>query len=108
MNCYVFDIDLKTIKARASKGVTVIENIEDFHKQVDLIISNLVLCNVSEEYVDEILTNIATLLKKDSHAIISICDPFFDSIHNTELRTSGYHGKYEENKAFCQITHLLM
>lgn len=102
MNCYVFDIDLKTIKARASKGVTVIEKIEDFHKQVDLIVSNLVLCNVSEEYVDEILTNIAALLKKNSHAIISICDPFFDSIHNTELRTSGYHGKYEENSAYTK------
>ena len=97
MDCYAFDIDLETLKTRASEEITVIKRIEDFHKQVDLIISNLVLCNVSEECANEILTNIASHLKKGSHAIISICDPFFDSIDNSELRTSGYHGKYEDN-----------
>lgn len=102
MDCYAFDIDLETLKTRASEEITVIKRIEDFHKQVDLIISNLVLCNVSEECANEILTNIASHLKRGSHAIISICDPFFDSIDNSELRTSGYHGKYEDNSFYTK------
>lgn len=96
-DCYVFDVDLKTMHSRASNGVNIIDKIEEFDKKVDLAVSNLVLCNVTEEWDNKILNNISKILKKDGHAIISICDPFFDYIDNTELRSGGYKGKYEDN-----------
>lgn len=101
-DCYAFDIDTKTLHARASKNVFIIDKIEDFQKEVDLVVSNLVLCNVTEEWDDRILTNISRVLKKNGHAIISICNPFFDSIDNTELRSEGYRGEYELNSLYTK------
>ena len=100
--CYVFDVDLKTLHSRASDGVNIIDKIESFNKKVDLVVSNLVLCNVTEEWDNKILDNISKLLKKDGHAIISVCDPFFDYIDNTELRSEGYKGEYKENNFYTK------
>ncbi len=100
--CYVFDIDLKTLNERASKDVIKIENINDFNKKVDLVISNLVLCNVTEEWDNKILNNISNILRKNRHAIISVCNPFFDSVDNTELRTKGYKGDYSQNNFYTK------
>ena len=100
--CYVFDIDLKTLNERASKDVIKVEDINNFNLKVDLVISNLVLCNVTEEWNDKILNNISNILKNNGHAIISVCNPFFDSVNNTELRTKGYEGLYEENNFYTK------
>ena len=100
--CYVFDVDLKTMNKRALPGVIVIENIDEFKKKVDLVVLNLVLCNVTDEWDNRILDNISRILKNDGHAIISVCNPFFDSINNTELRSEGYKGKYEENSFYTK------
>lgn len=100
--CYVFDVDLKTMHSRASNGVNIIDKIEDFNKKIDLVVSNLVLCNVTEEWDNKILNNIAKMLKRNGHAIISVCDPFFDYINNSELRSEGYKGKYEENSFYTK------
>lgn len=102
-DCYVFDVDTETLHSRADRGVTIIDSIDAFNKQVDLVISNLVLCNVTEEWTDKILANITKILKSNGHAILSICDPFFDSINNTELRSKGYSGEYKENTFYTKI-----
>lgn len=100
--CYAFDIDTKTLHSRASSKVSLIDKIEDFQKEVDLVVSNLVLCNVTEEWDDKILSNISRILKKGGHAIISVCNPFFDSIDNTELRSEGYKGDYESKSFYTK------
>lgn len=69
-DCYVFDVDTETLHSRADSGVTVIDSIDAFNKQVDLVISNLVLCNVTEEWTDKILANITKILKSNGHAIL--------------------------------------
>ncbi len=102
--CYVFDIDLKTLNDRASKEVIKVEEIDNFKDKVDLVISNLVLCNVNEEWDNKILNNVSRILKKNGHAIISVCNPFFDSIDNTELRTKGYDGDYTQNKFYTKLS----
>lgn len=100
--CYVFDIDLKTLNERASKDVIKVENINNFNLKVDLVISNLVFCNVTEEWDNKILNNISKILNNNGHAIISVCNPFFDSIDNTKLRTKGYEGDYTQNKFYTK------
>ena len=55
-DCYVFDVDTETLHSRADRGVTIIDSIDAFNKQVDLVISNLVLCNVTEEWTDSFCT----------------------------------------------------
>ena len=59
-----------------------------------MVICCLVLCNVSDDWNNKILFNINNILREKGHLIISICNPFFDDISCTELRTKGYEGDY--------------
>ena len=96
IKCSVFDIDQEILK-RSDSRTKIIENIDDIinkKEKFDMIICCLVLCNVNEEWNNKILFNINKLLKEKGHLIISICNPFFDDIPNTELRIKGYEGSY--------------
>ena len=97
IKCSVFDIDLDILKKRCDSKARIIENIDEIiskKEKFEMIICNLVLCNVNEEWNNKILFNINKLLKEKGHLIISICNPFFDDIPNTELRIKGYEGSY--------------
>ncbi len=102
-NVDVFDIDIDTIKKRADKLVNILEKAENISKSsYDLILNNLVLCCVENKTVEQIIQNIMHALKKDGHAIISICNPFFNDVQNTELRTSGLSGNYNQSEIFIK------
>ena len=99
ITCSVFDIDLKTLNERADSRTRKIENIEkviEDKEEFDMVICNLVLCNVDNYWNGKILLNINKVLKEKGHLIISICNPFFDDVPQTELRVKGYEGEYSK------------
>ena len=98
IKCSVFDIDLKIIKERHDSRTRIIENIDDiiYKEKFDMVICCLVLCNVNNDWNNKILFNINNILNEKGHLIISICNPFFDDISHTELRSKGYEGDYSK------------
>lgn len=102
IKCSVFDIDLKIIKERHDSRTRIIENIEDIinKEKFDMVICCLVLCNVDEDWDNKILYNINNILKEKGHLITSICNPFFDDISQTELRSKGYEDSYSEIRQY--------
>lgn len=97
----VFDIDLDTVAKRANPSVTVYKLVEDIPSaDYDLVISNLVLCCIDNVIAEEVVRNIVRILKLNGRAIISVCSPFFNSVQNTELRTTGLQGNYHISEVF--------
>lgn len=97
----VFDIDLDTVIKRANPSVTVYKLVEDIPSaDYELVISNLVLCCIDNEIAEEVVRNIVRILKLNGRAIISVCNPFFNSVQNTELRTTGLQGNYHISEVF--------
>lgn len=97
----VFDIDLDTIAKRANPSVTVYKSADDIPSAgFDFVISNLVLCCIDNIIAEEVVRNIVRILKMNGQAIISVCNPFFNSVQNTELRTTGLLGNYHISEMF--------
>lgn len=103
----VFDIDTETMKIRADKDVRILNSIDPIADNCfDLINSNLVLCCVNNEAVELIMSNITRLLQAGGHLVVSICNPLFNDVSHTELRTQGlttdYHTSaiYEKHNNF--------
>lgn len=104
-NVAVFDVDTETIKSRALPNVKIYDNAEEIPPQeYDVILNNLVLCCVENETAEEIVRNIVRALKKSGHVVLSICNPFFNNVQNTELRTNGLHGNYEHAEMYVKHT----
>ena len=105
VKCSVFDIDLNIIKERHDSRTRIIENIDDIidKEKFDMVICCLVLCNVNDDWNNKILFNINKILKEKGHLIISICNPFFDDIPETELRIKGYEGDYSKIVSYKKI-----
>jgi predicted rRNA methylase YqxC with S4 and FtsJ domains len=51
-----------------------------------LALLNLVLCEVDNETLHSILSNIKTALKKSGKLIVSVCNPDFALVHRTEFQ----------------------
>ena len=99
----VFDVDQDTVKSRALPKVKIYENAEEIpSEEYDIILNNLVLCCVENVTAEQIVRNIVNALKKGGRAIISICNPFFNSVQNTELRMSGLRGSYGRAEVFTK------
>lgn len=97
----VFDIDEDTVAKRANSSVTVFKSSEDIPSaNYDLVISNLVLCCIDNATAEEVVRNIVRILKLNGQAIISVCNPFFNSVQNTELRTTGLQENYHISEMF--------
>ena len=86
-NIYVFDIDLNSINQNIENKSRIISNINLNNSKFDIIICNLVLCCVNDEILEEILTNINSKSKRNTHIILSICNPFFNYVKKTEIAT---------------------
>lgn len=101
----VFDIDLETLHKRASPQVNIIENAEDIASDsYDLVLNNLVLCCVDDATASFIVQNIIRAVKENGRVMISICNPFFNSVQNTELRTCGLSGNYHTAEKYEKHT----
>lgn len=102
-NTDVFDIDFDTLKKYASPKVNVFDDCNKILSEYyDVVISNLVLCCINNNTVKEVIKNIANKVKINGHVLISICNPFFNNIQNTELRTNGIYGEYNYSKIFLK------
>lgn len=103
VNVSVFDIDLQTITERAAPEVGIITCAEAIENEnYDLVLSNLVLCCVSNDTADAIVSNIVKALKPGGRAVISICNPFFNNVAHTELKSEGVCKKYDTSEKFVK------
>lgn len=101
----VFDIDLDTLHKRASSQVNIIESADNIAAdKYDLVLSNLVLCCVDDETASYIVRDLVRAVKANGRVIISICNPFFNSVQNTELRTCGLSGNYNTAERYEKHT----
>lgn len=101
----VFDIDTDTVNGRALPQVTVFERAEEIPAgKYDMVLNNLVLCCVENSEAEQIVRHVADLLKDGGHALISVCNPFFNGVQNTELRMSGLNGSYNRAQTFLKQT----
>ena len=97
----VFDIDEKTILERANDDVQVLKFVETSQEgEYDLVNSNLVLCCIDNITVESVMTNMTRMLKIGGKLVVSICNPLFNDISNTELRMQGLMSDYHTAAVF--------
>lgn len=82
---FVFDINESVLTARCGDFQRYFPNNSTFDNTFDLALLNLVLCEVDNETLNSILVNIKTALKKDGKLIVSVCNPDFAHIYQTEF-----------------------
>jgi len=97
----VYDIDEETLKQRAKPNIQILNQVEG---KFDLVIANLVLCVVDEEQVKVILKKLNESLDVHHHAIVSICNPFFNDVERTELRKNIQSPHYHECSCYEKRT----
>ena len=102
----VYDIDTDTINQRAVNDVKVVNKYENLDEYYEMVISNLVLCSIPDDIVREVLEKISNKLKDNAIVIFSICNPFFNHVQNTELRSSGLLGNYAYSEKFKKYTKI--
>ena len=101
----VYDIDKDTMTDRAAPWVRVIfDRAELTRGQYDLVTCNLVLCCVPDLTAQKIMQDVNAALKGGGKAVISICNPLFNSVQHTELRKSGLKGGYRRSERFEKMT----
>lgn len=101
----VFDIDLETLHKRASSQVNIIESADNIvADNYDLVLNNLVLCCVDDDTASHIVRDLVRAVKTNGRVMISICNPFFNSVQNTELRTCGLSGNYHTAEKYDKHT----
>ncbi|MBI5530778.1 MAG: class I SAM-dependent methyltransferase [Candidatus Doudnabacteria bacterium] len=70
----------------------------------DIIICNLVLCIVSEEEVENIMSNIRICLKPGGVAFIGFCNPKIHNVAESQLDFRFFSGRhYQENHTYKKI-----
>lgn len=101
----VFDIDTDVLRKRAGPKVNIIERASDVPAGgYDLVLNNLVLCCVDNDTAESIVQDLARAVKTDGRVVVSVCDPFFNGVRNTELRTCGISGDYHTSERFDKHT----
>jgi hypothetical protein len=98
----VFDIDTETLESRANKNIEVIHDIQNHEKKYDLINTNLVLCAVEDDVAESIIKNIQSLISDSGILVLSICNPFYNDVPNTELRIESRVEDYEIKSKFIK------
>jgi SAM-dependent methyltransferase len=83
---FVYDINESVLTARCGDFQRYFPNDSKFESAFDLALLNLVLCEVDNETLHSILSNIKTALKKSGKLIVSVCNPDFAHIHKTEFQ----------------------
>lgn len=71
---------------------------KDLKEQFDVVISNLVLCILTQKDQDAMLKNIKQLVKKDGKIILSFCHPCFDYHAESivSLRSVPENARYDQ------------
>lgn len=99
----VFDIDKDILRSRALPQVEILDDIQCIPSgKYDVVLNNLVLCCVDDDTAQQIVQNAVDKVKVGGRVLISICNPFFNSVQNTELRASGLLGRYNQAEVFSK------
>ncbi len=101
MEVSVYDVNQTILQERASKSCKLLYKVSG---TFDVVISNLVLCVVDNLQVESILKEINQSLPIDGHAIISICNPFFNDVERSELRKNLHLPHYETCECYQKRT----
>jgi SAM-dependent methyltransferase len=83
---FVFDINESVLTAKCGDFQRYFPNDSTFDNTFDLALLNLVLCEVDNETLNNILSNIKTALKKNGKLIVSVCNPDFAHVLKTEFQ----------------------
>ncbi|MCB0538296.1 MAG: glycosyltransferase [Bacteroidetes bacterium] len=83
---FVYDINESVLTARCGDFQRYFPNDSTFDSIFDLALLNLVLCEVDNETLNSILSNIKRALKKSGKLIVSVCNPDFAHVHQTEFQ----------------------
>jgi len=83
---FVYDINESVLTARCGDFQRYFPNDSTFDYTFDLALLNLVLCEVDNETLNSVLSNIKTALKKSGKLIVSVCNPEFAHVHKTEFQ----------------------
>ncbi len=83
---FVYDINESVLTARCNDFQRYFPNDSTFDNTFDLALLNLVLCEVDNETLNNILSNIKTALKKNGKLIVSVCNPDFAHVLKTEFQ----------------------
>ena len=83
---YIFDIDKAVVNNFCSSFKRYYPSAPDFFGFFDIVLLNLVLCEINNRAVNKILTNVYGALISGGKAIVSICNPDFAHIHRTEFQ----------------------
>lgn len=97
----VYDLDTETLNARADSRVRKIFVRDDLKKEeYDLAACNLVLCCIPNNVAQNVICDINAVLKDGGKAVISICNPLFNTAGQTQLRKNGLTGDYRHSTMF--------
>tara|TARA_R110002050_G_scaffold286541_4_gene437149 strand:- start:6311 stop:9691 length:3381 start_codon:yes stop_codon:yes gene_type:complete len=95
---FVFDINREVLKSRCSDFKEFAPNQPEFDQTFDLILLNLVLCEVDDETLSTILSNAYRAIKPNGKLIVSICNPDYCDITQTEFQNRDAIPKDKKNK----------
>ena len=82
----VYDIDKELLDNRCGDFQYYQPNDSSFNQSFDVALLNLVLCEVENATVQNILSNISTTLRRGGSLVISVCNPDFSHVPNTEFQ----------------------
>ena len=83
---FVFDINETVLETRCGDFQRYFPDDSRFDITFDLALLNLVLCEVDNESVMAILSNVSKALKPNGKLVISVCNPDFAHIYKTEFQ----------------------
>ncbi len=83
---FVYDINETVLKNRCGDFQKYFPGDSNFDSTFDVALLNLVLCEVENETMKVILTNVSKALKSGGKLVVAICNPDFAHIHKTEFQ----------------------
>lgn len=83
---FVYDINETVLKTRCEDFQRYFPNDRSFDNTFDVALLNLVLCEVDNDTIKGILSNISKALKTNGKLMVSVCNPDFAHVHKTEFQ----------------------
>lgn len=95
---FVYDINETVLKNRCGDFQKYLPKDKDFDCTFDVVLLNIVLCEVDNDTVKIILSNVSRALKANGKLVVSVCNPDFAHTHKTEFqnRNSIPHSNLHE------------
>lgn len=82
----VFDINSEVLKKRCWGFEKYVPDQSRFNQIFDIVVLNLVLCEVASDVMQNILSDIRIALKSSGKLVVSVCNPDFAHVSQTEFQ----------------------